>query len=174
VRLDVGTDFLVRGAWQVEVPLPGATPRIATFSVRDAALVTSGTWVPTGTPGEGYFKQVVDARSGEKAQGAAVSVVAHPRGVIADALSTTLRVTGADTTAVDVLGGWGVVFDAEGAPTEVGRRGAIVSDWTTRAITPPPPPPATAGSVAAPPAAAVDSAPAAPAPQDAPPAPAPK
>jgi FAD:protein FMN transferase len=133
VRIDVGTDYIVRGEWEVEVPLPGSSPRVATFKVRDCALVTSGTWVASATPGEGYYKQVVDARNGEKAEGASVSVVAHPRGVIADALSTTLRVTGADTSAVDVLGAWGVVFDAEGKPAEVGRRGAIVLDWSSKA-----------------------------------------
>ena len=130
VKIDVGTDYVVRGEWDVEVPLPGATPRVATFKVRDTALVTAGTWVESATPGEGYYKQVVDARTGEKAEGAAVSVVAHPRGIIADALSTTLRVTGADTSAVEVLGGWGVSFDTSGEAVEVGRRGAIVLDWT--------------------------------------------
>ncbi|MEC8422499.1 MAG: FAD:protein FMN transferase, partial [Myxococcota bacterium] len=111
VKIDVGTDYIVRGEWEVEVPLPGAMPRIATFKVRDTALVTSGTWVASSTPGEGFYKQVVDARTGAKADGAAVSVVAHPRGIIADALSTTLRVTGAETSAVEVLGGWGVSFN---------------------------------------------------------------
>ncbi len=155
-RIDVATDFVVRGEWEVTVPLPGATPRVATFKVRDTALVTSGTWVASNSPGEGYFKQVVDARSGAKASGAAVSVVAHPRGVIADALSTTLRVTGDQTSAADVLGAWAVVFDADGKATEVGRRGAIVMDWSSAAIKPPAPA-APAAPVA--PAAPEESAP---------------
>ncbi len=138
VKIDVGTDYLVRGEWTVEVPLPGATPRVATFKVRDAAIVTSGTWVASSTPGEGYYKQVVDARTGQKADGAAVAVAAHPRGIIADALSTTMRATGAKTPAVEVLGGWGVVFDGKGGSVEVGRRGAIVEDWSVATVAAPP------------------------------------
>ena len=161
VKIDVGTDYVVRGEWEVEVPLPGATPRIATFKVRDTALVTSGTWVASSTPGEGFYKQVVDARTGEKAEGAAVSVVAHPRGVIADALSTTLRVTGAKTSAVEVLGGWGVSFNGAGEAVEVGRRGAIVLDWSVATL---PPPPAPAAPEAAPAPTPAVPPPAAPAP----------
>jgi thiamine biosynthesis lipoprotein len=125
-KVSIASDVSVRGVWEVQVPLPGIVETVATFKVRDTAIMTSGTFIRTDGPEGGHYAKVLDPRSGTEARGADVAIVAHPNGGIADALSTTLRVTGADTQAVSLLGGWAVVFTPDGEVVELGRRGATV------------------------------------------------
>lgn len=124
--VSIASDVSIRGTWSVEIVLPGIVDTIATIKVRDTAIMTSGTFIKSDHADGGHYAKVLDPRTGIEAQGADVAIVAHPNGGIADALSTTLRVTGADTQAVDLLGGWGMVFTPDGDIVELGRRGATV------------------------------------------------
>ena len=127
-RVHVATEVAVRGEWEVTMDIPGVENQQAIVRVKNTVLVDSGTYIESLEIGGGHYKQVLDPRTGEMASGANVSIVAHSQGAIADALATTLRITGPDTPAVEQLGAWALLMTDDGV-VEMGKRGNAVLDW---------------------------------------------
>ena len=125
--VDVGGDIAARGEWQVDIPVDDAHGG-GTISmwVRDTVLVASG--VQT----DGALSGAIDPRTGKPSPGGQWAVAAHKQGAIADALATTLLVTGPDTAVVDQLGAWGLIMTEHGW-VEVGGRTASVQSWSVQA-----------------------------------------
>ena len=122
--VDVGGDLAARGEWEVQIPIdPVHGGGSATLWVQDTVLVASG------TRGTGGLDGAIDPRTGKPSPNGLWAVATHKQGAIADALATTLLVTGPESTVVDQLGAWALVMTADGW-VEVGGRTASVSSWS--------------------------------------------
>jgi len=122
--VDVGGDLAARGEWEVQIPIDAVHGGgSVTFWVQDTVLVASG------TRGTGELDGAIDPRSGKPSPGGRWAVATHKQGAIADALATTLLVTGAETAVIDQLGAWALLMTADGW-VEVGGRTASVSSWS--------------------------------------------
>ena len=89
----------------------------------------------SGVHGSGALSGAIDPRTGTPSPGGLWAVAAHKQGAIADALATTLLVTGPDSPAVDQLGAWGLLMTEQGW-VEVGGRTASVQSWSVQELTP--------------------------------------
>jgi thiamine biosynthesis lipoprotein len=99
--------------WKVAIPEPQAaaqtsendpeTPEraLAEFTLEDASLGVSAVWGRTLVRGGSELGHVLDPRTGEPVQRAALAAVALPEATESDALSTALLVLGAE--GVEVL-----------------------------------------------------------------------
>jgi thiamine biosynthesis lipoprotein ApbE len=97
--------------------------------VRDTVLVASG--VHRNGPLDG----AIDPRTGKPSPGGSWAVATHKQGAIADALATTLLVTGPDTSVVDQLGAWALLMTDDGW-VEIGGRTASVQSWSVQEVSP--------------------------------------
>ncbi len=101
--VDAGGDLVARAAphdqpgWLVDVGSPGSDQPLATISVRDTAVATSGIdyrhWVKNGMPQH----HLIDPRTGQPAVTDVLSAtVIHPEAVLAEAYAKTLVLLGSD------------------------------------------------------------------------------
>lgn len=125
--IDVSGDVAVRGTWAIEIQDPrGAEGEsVASVTVRDAALSTSGDYRRFFVRDGRRYHHVLDPRTGFPAEGAWSATVVHPDGAVADALATALLVSGRDAPAIGALQAWALIVDAEGV-WERGERAAGV------------------------------------------------
>jgi thiamine biosynthesis lipoprotein len=129
-RVDVDGDQAVRGEWQVTIPVADQHGGgEVSLWVRDTVIVASG------VRGTGPLDGAIDPRSGTPSPGGSWAVASHRQGAIADALATTLLVTGSETTVVDQLGAWALLMTDEGW-VEVGGRSASVQSWSIQGLNP--------------------------------------
>jgi thiamine biosynthesis lipoprotein len=128
--VNVNGDTAVRGEWQVSIPVDDQ------HGGGEVSLWVSNTvLVASGVRGNGPLDGAIDPRTGRSTPGGSWAVASHKQGAIADALATTLLVTGSDTTVVDQLGAWALLMTDQGW-VEVGGRSANVQSWSVAGISP--------------------------------------
>lgn len=122
--VNIDGDLAARGEWQVQIPVDAAHGGgNVSMWVKDTVLVASG------VDANGTLDGAIDPRTGKPSPGGKWAVAAHKQGAIADALATTLLVTGPETPVVDQLGAWVLVMTDHGW-VEVGGRTASVQSWS--------------------------------------------
>ena len=126
--VDVSGDLAVRGEWQVDIAVEDSNSNEqVTLWVQDTVLVSSG------VGGHGDLGGAIDPRTGSPSPGGSWAVASHPQGAIADALATTVLVTGPASPVVDQLGAWALIMTEDGW-VEAGGRSAHVSTWSVQSI----------------------------------------
>lgn len=98
--VDGGGDLYVSGEkapdqpWRLGVQHPRRQALLATVSVRDAALVTSGDYQRFFFKDGKRYHHILDLRTGQPASGSVAVTVTAPEAITADALATALFVLG--------------------------------------------------------------------------------
>ena len=128
--VDISGDVAVRGTWRVGIQHP-RLPRgtlIAALTLTDAVIETSGDYEKYFEVDGKRYHHILDPHTGRPAAGAISATVVHPDGAIADALATSLLVSGARKAPVRALDAWALVILEDGRILELGDAHGKVKD----------------------------------------------